>query len=434
MACVRKADLLSQAERELIKKYLMFTPKTEPYRKKFYAPPAERILASRVTDGVISLPFAFARRVMGWNTENDDVGRMMGGFTGELREYQLEDRDLAISQLKQHRSTTLCLYTGFGKTVLGIYLACRMGLKTLVLYSGGILGDQWMDTILNNTDCPYFIVPTGDKYSVERLDVDIVVCMETRFKSLPSRVKSSFGMVIVDEMHTFCSPTRVRTLLDPHLTPKYLMGMTATPDKEDGMTDIIIAFCGVHRVVRKSTKPFSVYVFETGEKFELVKDNRWASLITSQVESDRRNDLAVYLAVSSAELGHKVLMLSWRKEHVDLLYDWMESDDGPSVAKMRGSDKTYDDSDILVATYSKLGVGFDEKTLCKNYSGVQRDVLIMLGSIKSTTLFTQVFGRVRGRADYPVLFYLLDNDSISKKHWSKVKKWCTESNGIIEYA
>ena len=103
-------------------------------------------------------------------TQTDDV---FWEFVGQIRDAQV---DVVNSFLKpEPHDGLICLQTGGGKTVCGLYIASQLKLPTIVLVHNTFLRDQWIErikTFLPNARIGLF---QGETQQVE--DVDIIVGM-----------------------------------------------------------------------------------------------------------------------------------------------------------------------------------------------------------------------------------------------------------------
>ena len=61
--------------------------------------------------------------------------------------------------------------------------------------------------------------------------------MSGRIDKIPQELLDAVGFLIIDEAHTFCTETRIKSLL--RVKPRYIISCTATPDREDGLYSMI---------------------------------------------------------------------------------------------------------------------------------------------------------------------------------------------------
>ena len=145
-------------------------------------------------------------------------------FTGSLRPTQIEVELEAWTQLQHFGTTTLGLYPGFGKTILGAKLASRTQLLTVILVHREILTTQWKKTFDDFTNAKDHIWIVGEKNPP--LTCTIIICMDTRCDQIPIEIRDKIGLLIIDEAHAFCTPNHVKCLLT--FQPKYIVIESAT--------------------------------------------------------------------------------------------------------------------------------------------------------------------------------------------------------------
>jgi len=379
------------------------------------------------TPDIIQLPYSFARALLKIPIPNYHPPASYE-FTKKLYPSQVQVADDAITHLKQYGTTTLNLYTGFGKTVLGAYLGAWSKKITLVLYTNTILQPQWLSTFKNFTNARIWVI--GEDKEPPKLGPHVILCMSTRVRKIHPNYLKHIGTVVYDEADTFCTPGRLDCLLG--ITPKYAIAATATLERDDGMENMITAVCGTHTIKKISKKPFIVYKWMTGVIIHQVKNVRgvtdWNKVTLDQSRSRERNLQILSLIRSNME--RKILVLTRRKDdHAIPLAKWF-SQMGLNVDYMAGTKKNYSDSHVLVGTFSKIGRGFDEKAACDNYSGIRIDLLILVGSVKSVKLLEQLAGRAF-RSEFPQIIHFVDECSISKSHWRVASPWYKSRNGQI---
>jgi len=386
----------------------------------------EPIIFYTFIDGYLHLPFLFAASLFKINPNLDiNYPNTKLEFTGSLREKQVSVEQEAWEQLEKYGTSTLGLYPGFGKTILGAKLASRAKLMTVVLVHREILTTQWKKTFEDFTNADVWIVGEKTPPSI----CNVIICMDTRWEHVPKQMRDAVGFLIVDEAHSFCTPTHVGCLLAFH--PKYILLESATLERDDGMHAMAYAIAGNHGVFRESNIPFNVIKVNTNTKPPRT-NNRfggvdWAALVRDTLMDPRRNQ--IILDIVNANLDRKILILTSLVDHARLLHDRLQEMEVPSDY-LCGTKRGYEDSCVLVGTTSKIGTGFDPATSCPTYTGKPFDLLILVCSIKKYSMLVQNVGRVF-RAEFPTVMHFVDDDSIYKSHWYVCRKWYIARGGII---
>lgn len=325
-------------------------------------------------------------------------------------------------------------FTVTHNTFSGIKLAHSSKLKCAVLAHRGVLFDQWVESIEKFTTAKVQIVETD---GVLDPDADFyifnIAFVHKRWnKSTKSWVpkklgiyKDTIGMLIVDEAHVACASEMSRALL--YFNPRIAVALTATPQREDGMDKALELYFGEYkttRIIRIAQDPFTVYRLPTGIKPAFTRNafgkKDWNSVITSLIENETRNKLIIDLIKKFSTFT--ILVLTKRKTHCDILAKELKKL-GITNTVMTGTTKKYDKTArVLLSTYSKLGVGFDDGRL---------NMLIVACSVKQVE---QYAGRLRDSAGKKrVVIDLVDSDPNCQSHWSERRKWYISRNGDIKH-
>lgn len=349
-------------------------------------------------------------------------------FIGELYPYQNEPY-LELSQhLYNNNTASLFCYPGFGKTVVTAKLLSQLDGLTLILIQSKILIKQWLNTFADFTDAEVWVV--GENMPAT---TGVIVCMEQRLKSIAEDYPDFISQVknlVIDEVHTFCTPSRVTPILT--IQPDNIIICSATPERSNGMDQMLKYLVHPDEVRVEFHRDFNVYRYNTGIYIDAPKGQRgldWNKYLDNVISHEERNNRIVTLAHNNS-VDYKVLILTWRVEHVMTIYNKLV-ELGVSCDYMAGTKDEYKDSDVLVGTFSKIGTGFDEKTACKDFGGRRINLLIIAGSMKSESLLIQVSGRAF-RAENPNIVYFVDNTDVSKRHWRVASKWYRNHGGVID--
>jgi superfamily II DNA or RNA helicase len=125
------------------------------------------------------------------------------------------------------------------------------------------------------------------------------------------------------------------------------------------------------------------------------------------------------------------MILTWNKNHAYYVSNMMK-ENGISSDVLAGTKSTYNDSQVLVATMSKAGVGFDEVVASTDWNGIRLNMMFLTGSTKNTESLCQFVGRIF-RSEHPIIIDFVDDNKICKRHWNSRKKWYEdpEQNGTV---
>ena len=130
---------------------------------------------------------------------------------------------------------------GLGKTVCALALAARFKRRTLIVVHKGFLADQWVERI--GQFCPGSTIGRiqQDDFQIEN---DFVVAMIQTLCVRPwaPGTFDSFGTLIVDEAHHIAAQAFSQSMF--LMRPKFTIGLTATPERKDGLTRLLYWFMG----------------------------------------------------------------------------------------------------------------------------------------------------------------------------------------------
>lgn len=429
---------LSIQNKETIKKLLVIEPKLtfaeirNKTKKPWLVSTKEPIVFYNIDDQFVYLPYIFGTILL---KKNINASRLFPeskfDFTGKLRPDQMIVSEEAMTHLKSSQPCTILqLYPGFGKTILASYLSSQLNGLVLVVYTLTTLENQWHNTFSNHTNAKVWI-NNSKKRNIYNDDVNVILSMDTRIKNLAPEILDKVKCLIIDEAHLFCTQKRVMPLLST--SPSHIIACSATLDKRvDGLESMIYALCGKNIVTREINKPVDVYKIDTGISIELPLNARgetnWSQLIKDYSVLSERNEIILQEVVKYKD-DNKIIMLTWNKEHVKILYDLMNQNN-IECDFICGSRKKYNDSNVLIGTIAKIGTGFDEATSCENFKGTKSNVLMLCTSTKNTGSLIQLMGRV-ARGDSFMVIDFVDKDRISKKHWYARRKVYMSYNAKI---
>lgn len=354
-------------------------------------------------------------------------------FTGKLKSQQKK----AVDALLEKNNGVFVASTGFGKTVTGLALVAKRKINTLILVHNRQLADQWLERIkvfLINVEIGS-LLGGKDKLSYE---VDVAT-----YQSLVSRngidIKPAiekYGQILIDECHHL--PATNYESLIKSVNTKYIHGFTATPKRQDGLEKLMHFQLGpvVYKAI-STISSFEKYVkaIQTKTLFPsewLLPDTKpHISQVYKHLVSDReRNEMIVNSIQRSVNNDRSVMVLTERKEHIELLAQMMSKKDiqvvelhGGISAKQRKeriallSTKPNKDAPLVIlATGKYVGEGFDLPHL---------DTLFITLPIAWRGILAQYAGRIqREWSDKKVIrvYDFIDDFPTLKRMWKKREK------------
>ena len=134
------------------------------------------------------------------------------------------------------------LACGMGKTVLALKLVSDLKRKTLILVHKEFLMEQWMKRIEEFLPTARVGKIQGPVRDIENKDIVLGMIQSIYNREFPAEMFHSFGFTIIDEVHRIGSCEFSNTLCKV-VTP-LILGISATVDRKDGLSDILYSFIG----------------------------------------------------------------------------------------------------------------------------------------------------------------------------------------------
>jgi hypothetical protein len=150
-----------------------------------------------------------------------------------------------VAGAQKNRHGGLCIApTRSGKTFCSVEAACRLGLRTLILVDRGLLLEQWRGAIEGHPAAPGPRVRDETSQTLrcgvireDKCDLEhpfsVAMVQTLARRALPEAARKAFGTIIVDECQGAPADSIFGTLM--RFDAQYVLGLTATPDRADGL-------------------------------------------------------------------------------------------------------------------------------------------------------------------------------------------------------
>ena len=343
-------------------------------------------------------------------------------FKGTLRAEQKIVRDEAFAILNRVNSLLLSVHVGFGKSILATYFAYKIRMKTLILVNRIILMEQWKKVLNDFLEAPKIQVLKSSDIVDWDCDFFIMNAINMpKFGYMPE-----IGLLIIDEVHLIMS--KVLSTCFQYITPTYLIGLSATSYRLDGFHILFNLYFGgeENSIDRKLQREHIVHVVDTGFSPRIVRLPRnnnkvdWNDILNQQALNEDRNRIIVKIIENFPDLNFMILCK--RVDQIKLIQKLLEEKSilAEYIYGEHNPDKTLQ-SRILIGTIQKLGTGFDAPWL---------NALIIAADLEA--YFIQYLGRVfRKKEIVPIVFDLVDQNNILKKHFRTREETYISHGGII---
>lgn len=379
------------------------------------------------------------------------------GFTGTLYENQIEPANKLIDACKKNGGGILSLGTGHGKTITTLYVLSQLKGKTLIIVNKIPLMKQWINEINQFLPEARVGMIQGQK-NVDINNKDIIVAMLQSLARIdyPDEMFSDIRVVTIDEIHNTSS--QMFSNVYKKLCSKWSIGLSATPQRADGCEYVFKWHIGEiiykSKTERSGLEPIIRHLkIDSKEYKEISTVNKltgkhqiqFTSMLSELVEMESRNKLIIELIKSLVKENRKILVLSDRRIHLQILYKKLKEENVDFTyglflgsMKQRDLDKSRA-SQVILASYAAFGEGVSEKDL---------DTLILItpkkfiGHLKSASKnesgkLDQIVGRIFRKEHTernPLIIDLHDNFSVYKTQSAGRRNFYKEhfKKGIFE--
>jgi superfamily II DNA or RNA helicase len=331
----------------------------------------------------------------------DDLLKLLGeaGIKADLRDEREEGRPLetrflgeltveqrkAAAALLKHETGVLAATTAFGKTVVAANLIAARGRTTLILVHRRQLLEQWvarLQTFLDILPNEIGVIYGGKKKPRGKIDIALMQSLVRQGTVLD--LVANYGHVVVDECHHLSAVGF--EAVARQAKARYVLGLSATVTRKDGHHPIIFMQCGAIRHLvdaraQTTTRPFDHMVRFRRTEFQFPRNRpdekpTIQELYAKLAQDSARNDLVFDDILSALEAGRSPVVITERKDHLELLAARLSKfaknvvvlQGGMGAKRSRAASKTLEaisdgEERVLVATGRYLGEGFDDARL-----------------------------------------------------------------------
>ena len=358
-------------------------------------------------------------------------------FNGTLRPHQEKSVDLIQQSYNSCGGALLCLGCGLGKTVVANYIISKMNVKTVVLVHKEFLLNQWKERI------QYFLPNAkigkvqGKIIDVKNKDIIIAMLQTVAMKEFDD-IFHDCGQLIVDECHHIAARVFCNALFK--MPVKYTLGLSATPNRSDGLEYVIHWFLGptVLTMENISENNVQVHMKEFDLEYPPEEYNKMGKLalplmITNLSNMKDRNQNIVEITLELLKQNDRnILILSERREQLKSLFNIFTSlhqSVGLYIGGMKEKElKSAESKKVMLSTYAMTSEGFDNPEL---------NTLIFA---TPKTNIEQSVGRILRKVHDidPIIIDLIDNYSLFKiqgyqrRYFYKNKQYTITKDGSIE--
>ncbi|KOA18070.1 UvrABC system protein B [Clostridium homopropionicum DSM 5847] len=311
----------------------------------------------------------------------------------ELRKSREENMDKAL----------VVAATGIGKTYLAAFDSIDFNRVLFVAHREEILkqAERSFKNVRENTKTGFFMNSTRDK-DCDVLFSTVQTLGKKEYLSKDNFKKDYFDYIIIDEFH-HAAAGNYKNLIE-YFKPKFLLGLTATPDRLDNKD--VYALCDYNVVYEVGLKdainkgwlvPFRYYgIYDESINYENVeyKNGKYNE---KELEEALNINKRAELIVNNYKkyISNRALGFCSSKKHAQFMADYFNNKDIPACAVYSGDDdgNTERNEAISKLVKGEIKVIFSVDMFNEGLDIPSIDMVMFLRPTESPTIFLQQLGR-----------------------------------------
>ena len=345
-------------------------------------------------------------------------------FKGELRDYQVNIVNTFMKSVENNNGGGLLeVPCGRGKTICALNIISKLKKKTLVIVHKGFLLNQWIERIEQFLPNAKIGKIQGQVIDIEDKDIVIGMLQSLSMKDYSCEVFSSFGLTVVDEVHHIAAEVFVRSLFK--IVTPYVLGLSATMQRKDGLTKVFKMFLGdiIYKEKRDGNDKVIVkaYTFLTNDddfnevKYDYRGNPAYSTMISKLCTYNPRNEYIIKIITDTLNKNdnQQLMILAHNKNLLTYFYKGLEHRGYDSIGYYVGGMKEKDlkiseTKKIIIATYAMASEALDIKTL----------TTLVMATPKTDV--TQSVGRIlRTKHIQPLVIDIIDSHDLFQNQWNK---------------
>ncbi|MBO0811005.1 MAG: DEAD/DEAH box helicase [Microlunatus sp.] len=327
----------------------------------------------------------------------------------------LDDRQVAaVDAMLAAEDGILHAPTGSGKTSMACAIIAERAVSTLILINKTTLAAQWRKQILDLLDIKVGQLGAGRTKTTGRIDIMMAQTLARHTPEEIRKLTEGYGQVVIDECHHVAAGSYEAVV--SQIGASWWLGLTATPERKDGLEQVTAWQLGPVRHVMRDTLPDeanlvsphdgprrTLHIHETDFRglgdFDLSAPGAISQLGATLAADADRNQQLINDIRAAIGTGRKCLVLSRRRDQLTLLADLLPEADpmimrggigNRALAQIRSKIADAESSDplLVLTTVPYGGEGFDAPII---------DTVFLVGPISYPGLLIQAVGRALRR-------------------------------------
>ena len=248
-----------------------------------------------------------------------------------------------------------------------------MQLKTLIIVHKEFLMQQWINRINQFLPQANIGIIQRNNINVDNKDIVIGMLQSISMKDYDDNIFTDFGLTIIDECHHI--PSRVFSRIIFKINTKHIIGLSATPERYDGLEKVL--YWGIGNVLyylppeKNDNVDVIIHTYYTNESYD-VPINKYThkpniSKIISDICDDNDRTNTILSIIESIDDDRQILIISDRLSQLDYIYDHINKSRftcGKFIGNSSEDEREYSMTcDIILSTYGLSKEGLDIPSL-----------------------------------------------------------------------
>jgi superfamily II DNA or RNA helicase len=360
-------------------------------------------------------------------------------FKGTPYPYQEE---IIKTFMDQGGNGLICVPCGRGKTFMALNIGVRLGARFLIVVDKEFLMNQWKGEIERYIEGARIGIVQSDRQEIDPAKYDITICMIQTIclRDYAPNAFEGYGYTIFDECHHLGAQHFSGVL--KKIQTKWMLGLSATPDRDDGLTKVFEYYLGKPVYQEKIREPDPTVVvraiwYQSEEKsYKTVPVNYRGEVITARlltqiVEHRPRTEMILgHLHELVADSRRKILVLSERRAHLEEICAGLPATvtKGYYVGGMKQADldTNAETCQVLLATYAMASEAMNIKAL---------NAMIMASPRKKVEQSTGRILRVSPdkRSVFPLILDVVDQHDLYVNQWYQRRRYYKKCAYTLEH-
>ena len=352
-------------------------------------------------------------------------------------------KEIMTTFLEKGSNGLICVPCGYGKTFMALNLAVQLKRRFLIIVDKEFLMNQWKAEIENFIEGARVGILQAQTVQMDADKYDVTICMIQTIcrREFPDGFFDQYGFTIFDECHHLGASYFSKALLK--IQTKWMLGLSATPDREDGLTCVFEYYLGeavyknTLRAPDKEAVVKAIWFRSEDPAYAEIPVN-WrgepvtAKLLNQVADFEARNQLILQNILEYANDPQRfILILSDRISQLDWITNALNSTSivhGYYIGGMKQKvlDENAEKCQILLATYQMASEAFSVKKLNTVILATPRK------NVQQSTgrIFRQ---RIEERKVAPHIIDVIDSHECHVRRWYIRQRFYKECEYTIQH-